>query len=298
MALRRILVACGSAAAGIAAAIATTGLAACGGGGHQSEIVSESLGAVPRESETTTAEVPRDSLVRETLEARGFRLGGRLVDVQRGGPASTNVAAVRFAASRDTERIVIALGPGGAGHVGAEFLRDLGIVRIHLTSATSTAVTDTVLNGRLAGPVYVVRAPDRSLYVDIHLWTPVFARALVLDAPGRVVVDVTPGGPPLPQPATRARNVVVLLPRSGPATYPVHVFGYARTFEANVIAYVEHPGPPPAVVTTMAADWSETWGEFSLVIPRGAPGAATLFVGEHSAATGEPVGVRINLLLR
>jgi NAD(P)H-flavin reductase len=86
-------------------------------------------------------------------------------------------------------------------------------------------------------------------------------------------------------------------PRGGGVTYPIVIRGYARTFEANVQAWIEQHEAMIAStkVHATAADWATTWGEFELTIPHGPDGDVTLFVGEESAKDGAPIGVRIPL---
>ncbi|MGH9167211.1 MAG: Gmad2 immunoglobulin-like domain-containing protein [Acidimicrobiia bacterium] len=222
-------------------------------------------------------------------------LGGEEGDAQR-------VAALRWAPHEGCERFVIDLvtedgAPATAsGLVQAEIIRDLGVVRLRLAEAvTGTAVADTAFGGRLAGRAFVVRSLEAGLFVDLHLLAPATARSFVLSSPGRVVVDLQSGGPPLPSPAPSSGRVVVLSPRGGSATYPLDVTGYARTFEANVLVRVRQGGRVEAEGVTTAADWTETWGEFTLDLEQGPEGPAELFVGEESAQDGSEEGVVISL---
>jgi hypothetical protein len=222
-------------------------------------------------------------------------LGGEEGDAQR-------VAALRWAPHEGCERFVIDLvtedgAPATAsGLVQAELVRDLGVVRLRLADAVAgTAVADTAFGGRLAGRAFVVRSLEAGLFIDLHLLAPATVRSFVLSSPARVVVDLQAGGPSLPSPAPSGGRVVVLSPRGGPATYPLDVTGYARTFEANVIARVRQGGQVEAEGVTTAADWTETWGEFTLDLEHGPEGPAELFVGEESAQDGSEEGVVIAL---
>ena len=108
---------------------------------------------------------------------------------------------------------------------------------------------------------------------------------------------LTPGGGVVPQPAQSARSIVVLEPRAGAAKYPIVIRGYARTFEANVVARLAAGGKVAAQAHGTAADYVTAWGEFELTIPAGPSGDVELFVGEDSAKDGTPVGVTIPLHL-
>ena len=161
------------------------------------------------------------------------------------------------------------------------------------------AVTDpdTAFATPLVAAAYVVHARDGSFYEDLHLAQPALARLVALPAPARIGIDLSPGGGAIPAPAPRARNVVVLEPRAGAATYPLVIRGYARTFEANVIARLATGNEVLAQTHGTAADYVTTWGEFELTIPQGPSGDVDLFVGEDSAKDGTPVGVTIPLHL-
>jgi hypothetical protein len=113
-------------------------------------------------------------------------------------------------------------------------------------------------------------------------------------------VDVQPGGGPFPGPAAAEDGVVVLEPRIQPHepptfAYPLVITGYARTFEANVIARLRTNSDVEAETFTTAAAWAEAWGEFVLEVVDGPAGAVELFVGELSARDGTEQGVRLDI---
>ena len=93
-------------------------------------------------------------------------------------------------------------------------------------------------------------------------------------------------------------GVVVFTPISGPASYPLRITGYARTFEANVISEVRQGGQRAAQTFGLASDYIEAWGTYELTITTGPAGAADLFVGEYSAADGSERGVHLPLTMR
>jgi hypothetical protein len=287
-------------------------LSGCRGGSQEADRPS---GADSR----STGRAPIDTLA-------GFRADGSLLhgDSANGTPGEIHdlqIRSFRWAAHGDTERVVILLGgenpvdvsnadgsnergvdtpaarTTGGGSVDVTFVRELGLVRARLRRAHATAVTDTLLPGRLAGAAYAVRAPDRSLYVDVHLLRASYARALALSNPPRVAIDLVPGGSALPPVAVRSSRVVVLTPRAGAVAYPLAVTGYARTFEATVAVHLRGASGAHADTFTTAADWSETWGEFATTVSHGPRGSVTLFVGEHSPRNGAEEGVTIPLTL-
>jgi hypothetical protein len=212
------------------------------------------------------------------------------------------VLDLRWAAHEGCERFVIDLvdedgnAASGAGRVEAALLRDLGLVRVELLDVewVEPDASDAEFEGPLATRAFSVWSPDgRWTFVDLHLGEAAEAAVTLLD--DRVVVDLVPGGTALPAPAVHEGLVVVLEPRGGTSTYPLTVFGYSRTFEANVVVRLEQDGDAVFEEPTTATSWVDAWGYYSLTIDDGPSGAVTLHVGEHSARDGEWQGVAIDL---
>ncbi len=217
------------------------------------------------------------------------------------------IAALRWERYDGCERFVIDLeGPDGAvatgaGDVDVELLRDLGVVRVSLRDVerVDRDAAGATFEGPLARAAYAVWSPEgRWTYVDLHLGDPAEAFATVLGDPARVVVDLRPGGGLMPDPPAAADRVVVLRPRAGSTSYPLEVMGYARTFEANVVARVEYEGEEVHETFTTATAWVDAWGHYSMTIEDGPTGAIQLHVGEYSARDGTWEGVTVELEMR
>jgi hypothetical protein len=225
----------------------------------------------------------------EEVRVSDVRAIGRFELVRQGNCARVRIP---FLESNGAPANDSGSGPG-------EVLRSLGIVRFPLSHSINTIVQpDTTIEG--GDPIralYVVRAPNSTLHLDVHLSEAAVLRSAALSDPARLLVDATPGGGAIPAPAATDRNVVVLEPRAGAAAYPLSIRGYARTFEANVIARLSRNGSVVAQVHATAADWSSTWGEFELTIPKGPLGRLELFVGEDDAESGRERGVRIPVVM-
>lgn len=220
----------------------------------------------------------------------------------RGG--ASRIRALRWHRYEGCERFVIDLegadeeAGGRVGEVRAQVLRELGVVRIHLLDVASVdpSATDAPFDGPLARAAYAVIAEEgRSVYVDLHLGAAAEAAVATLHDPARVLVDLRPGGGPIPEPAPSTSRVVVLEPRPGRAAYPLAVSGYARTFEANVVIRLERNGAALHEDFTTATAWAEAWGHFTFTIPDGPEGPVILHVGEHSARDGSWEGVAVEL---
>jgi hypothetical protein len=205
------------------------------------------------------------------------------------------VAELRWESHTGCERFVIDLEAGegmpaaSPGEVRAQVLRDLGVVRLSLRRVewVDPETADVTFDGALARAAYAMWSPDgRWVDVDLHLASEAEAHVTTLTDPARVVVDLRPGGGPVPPPPASGGQVVVLQPRSGDASYPLTVTGYARTFEANVVARIEQGGQTIEETFTTATAWADAWGHFSITIQQGPPGPIVLHIGEYSARDG------------
>jgi hypothetical protein len=216
------------------------------------------------------------------------------VDADPSGDAH-RVGALRWEAHPGCERFVIDLQlddgspAASAGEVRAEVLRDLGLIRVSLRGVewVDPDATDETFDGPLARAAYAMWSPDgRWVDVDLHLSGEAEAHVSLLRDPARVVVDLRPGGGPVPPPPPTADRVVVLEPRGGEVRFPLTVRGYARTFEANVVARIEQNGRDIDQTFTTATAYVDAWGYFTLTFDRGPAGPIVLHVGEHSARDG------------
>jgi hypothetical protein len=248
------------------------------------------------------------------LQNANFVANGQIAVASTAGNAGS-IADLRWARHEGCERFVIDLvaadgsPASGLAAVTAEVMRNEGIVRILMPDAVRfTGKTPADMNeargpvmvdlpGELADKAYVVRTEGNRLYVDVHLGTGAEAAVSILGTPARVVLDLRPGGGDIGH-AVSGQGVVVLVPDAGEARYPLTVRGYARHFEANVVAEIRQGGAAAVTVSGIARDWILAYGEFELTIPTGPRGAVELFVGDYSAADGSQQGVVIPLQLR
>ncbi len=175
-----------------------------------------------------------------------------------------------------------------------DHLESFQVLRIRL-DVQSTVITDQLVETDLVERLYVVRALDGGLFVDLHLNRPVAARARVESSPAAVAIDLRPGLVEFNGEASVDDVVVVASPSSGQAVDPfVQFIGYARTFEANVQVIATQGDSIVAQTFTTAADHLETWGEFraEILLPQG---ESSVFVGDQSPADGSLEGVTMNL---
>jgi len=216
---------------------------------------------------------------------------------------SAAVRTGRFALTVDGSCHLLTLpvfGPNGEQVPTAakgDFQRSYGLVRFPLAAITTIGQTDSAFADSTIDAAYLVHARAGGYFLDVHLARPGKASAKPEPGAAGVSLRLAVGGGAIPTLAPRARNVVVLEPRDGGVTYPIVVKGYARTFEANVQAWIEQHDVVLKETKThaTATDWMSAWGEFEITIPSGPSGDIVLFVGEESAKDGTPIGVRIPL---
>jgi hypothetical protein len=188
-----------------------------------------------------------------------------------------------------------------AGEVRAQVLRDLGVVRVSLRGVewVDPEATDATFDGSLARAAHAMWSPEgRWVDVDLHLAAAAEAHVTTLTDPARVVIDLRPGGGPVPPSPVTGGAVIVLQPRPGEATYPLTVSGYARTFEANVVARIEQGGQTIQETSTTATAWADAWGHYSITIQEGPLGPVMLHIGEYSARDGTWQGAAVELKMR
>lgn len=178
-----------------------------------------------------------------------------------------------------------------------ELLPGSQILRIRV-AADSTVVTDQLVETPLVRRLYLVRAIDGGLFLDLHLTRPVRATAVAEESPARLGLQLEAGEEPAKAGPVVGDRVVVTAPLPGVEVgTELVVSGYARTFEANVIVIATAGDEVVARADGTAADWTETWGEFLIPLVV-APGNMSLFVGEESPADGSLEGVILSIRSR
>lgn len=286
------------------ALVACAAMASCAG--EPGAPGADEQGAQAAREDTTAQRGSADATAPVCLQGDPFVADGRLPLASTNAGSAARIDTMRWETHDGCARFVIDLAseagrPAAAvGRVTAEFMRDLGVVRVELPDVTGvdSGAADARFDG-LARAAYAVNAPDGAgMFVDLHLDAPVEAHVAVLDEPARVVIDLRPGGSSLPPPAVAGRQVVVMEPRTGEESYPLTIRGYARTFEANVVARLEQDGEDVDEMFTTATGWMEAWGYFSMTFDEGPTGTVVLHVGEYSARDGAWQGVAVDLKMR
>ncbi|MGH8958068.1 MAG: Gmad2 immunoglobulin-like domain-containing protein [Acidimicrobiia bacterium] len=272
------------------------------GSGTTSTEPTPTSGPSPTDATTTTGSPTT------TVDVGGCGDGGEMSEEGEVASAEGNasdaeqIGAITWETNPECERFTIdfvtaqAAPATTAPTMSAEMMRSSAVLRVFL-DLEATSLTDQLVQSGLVDRVYVARRADRSLFVDFHLAAPALARVSVAESPGQVVVELEPGGSEYEGLAAFAQNVVVISPTTGPVEVPTEIAGYSRNFEANTMARISQGGAILDENFTTAADWVETWGEYSLTLDPAGTGNAELFVGEQSAQDGSDRGVVIDIEL-
>lgn len=277
-------------------AVAAVVLAACATLPEASPSTTTSTAATTATAPSTTE--PQSPAAGCEGEASNFALDGPLGIVGVANADGQQISSITLEQRGDCERFEVSVSTNGGAPATrlpiaeVELIADSGILRIKFDGVvTSSAITDSVLEGSLVERAYVVRSLDGSIFVDAHLSAAVAARTFTRQNPARVVVELQPIDAPAAEFPHVGGLVIVTGPTSLSVEYPIVVTGYARTFEANVIARLFSESGSEAEARTTAADYLQMWGEYRLEIADGPGGDVTIFVGEDSAKDGTPVGV-------
>ncbi len=203
-------------------------------------------------------------------------------------------ACERFGFDFDTAENAPATTPPS---VTASFLDGERVIRISL-GINRTVMTDQLVETRLVERMFVVRALDGSIFVDLHLKEKANARISLSNTPARLTIELHPASGEIgPAPSVSARTVLLTPAVGSTVGEEVVITGYARTAEANVLIVAARAEEVLVEESTTAADWVETWGEFATTVTL-PPGTIDLFVGEESPADGSLQGVTFRLTVR
>jgi len=171
------------------------------------------------------------------------------------------------------------------------------ILRIAL-DADQTVIADQLVETALVSRLYVVRALDGGMFIDLHLASPAQARAGVSSSPARLTLHLQPGIVEHPTTPATSDSVVVASPLDGAAAEAsVEVGGYARAGETEMAVIAAAGDEVVAETAAAVAGPLDTWGEFRAALELPA-GDVSVFVGHESPADGGLDGVTIRLSIQ
>ncbi len=261
---------------------AATSTSAAGPATTSTTSVSPGIGCPDETEFVTTGQI--DRITQPSSDSRTLGLVSRQV----------TDACERFGFDFDTAENAPATTPPS---VTASFLEGERVIRISL-GITRTVITDQLVETRLVDRMFVVRALDGSIFVDLHLKERANARLNLSNSPARLTIELHPGtGEIGPAPSISSRTVLLTPTDGATVGEEVELSGYVRTAEANVLVVAARAENVLVEESTTAADWVETWGEFATTVTL-PPGTIDLFVGEESPADGSLQGVTLRLTVQ
>ena len=225
--------------------------------------------------------------------------GGAVGALPNPGSDAQSLSGITWATLPGCERftLVFASSEGAPAttppSVDVAYLGQAPVIRMEL-GITSSVIREQLVGTGLVERVYVVRALDGSMFVDLLLAGPAKASIDTSDSPAGITLELQPGiVDHLARPVTED-DLVLITPLDDAVTgSTVTVGGYTRGHNDGVVVIAttgdvvlgEHLLPQPEDT------WS--WSEFTTELALDA-GSVSLFVGERLAGTGLD-GVSITL---
>ena len=160
-----------------------------------------------------------------------------------------------------------------------------GVIRLQLGEGDETsAVSFQLVNTPLVDRIYVVKAPDAGLIVDLHVSEPVSARMIPSSAPATLTLDLRPGDIPFfHRPVVGSRAVLFLPSGREEIHYPFTVSGYLRPGIDESVATLTGPNGTVTEARFPLAGTDGLWSSFVAVFLEGPSGWATLQVEDAQA---------------
>ena len=213
-------------------------------------------------------------------------IGGAGV-IERDDSDADTVSGIRWSSHEDCDRVIIEFtAPSGAPAVsppgvGPLFIRPAGVLRLQLDGVVSgSAFLDQVIDGTVTRRAFVVRRPTGELFIDLHLSDPAKVRVSVASSPARIVVDAVAGGDRYTAPAIITDDLVVIDPVGGDVLYPFTINGYVRGSDATMTVAIS-TGAEPQFHEGGVGAGPDAWGAFTILVPDGPDGAASLVIGDR-----------------
>nr|MDE0500409.1 hypothetical protein [bacterium] len=160
-----------------------------------------------------------------------------------------------------------------------------GVVRLQLGEGDETsAVSYQLVNTPLVDRIYVVKAPDAGLIVDLHVYEPVSARMIPSSAPATLTLDLRSGNIPFSRKPVVGSSAVLFLPSGREEIhYPFTVNGYLRPGIDESVATLTGPDGSVTEARFPLAGTDDLWSSFVAVFLEGPAGWATLQVEDAQA---------------
>lgn len=250
---------------------------------------------------TTRTPEPADLPIPEPAEPRPippcltpqppFGDAGEVGRYEPTGSDSALLATIDWHVWPECERFLLSLAsPEGAPTLvpptaRLTYFAERGVLRLEMDSQVDTsAISYQLVNTRLVDRLFVVKAPDGGLLVDLYLAEPVSARMIPRSAPATLTLDLRPGGAPFSHRPVVGDRAVLFLPsgREG-IHYPFTVDGYLRPGTEEAVAILTGADGTVTEAGFPLAGTDDVWSSFAAVFLEGPTGWATLQVEDAQA---------------
>jgi hypothetical protein len=225
--------------------------------------------------------------------------GGAVGALPNPGSDAQSLSGIRWATLPECERftLVFASSEGAPAttppSVDVAYLDQAPVIRMKL-GVTSSVIREQLVGTGLVERIFVVRAMDGSMFVDLVLAAAAKASIDTSESPAGITLELQPGIVDHAARPVIEDDLVLITPLDGTVTGPsVTVGGYTRGHDDGVVVIAttgdtvlgEHLLPP--------SDDTWNWSEFATELALDA-GPVSLFVGEQAEGTGLD-GVSITL---
>lgn len=229
-----------------------------------------------------------------------FEEGSGIADVPSEGSDSRKIGRISWETNDQCETVHIDFETSEGApattvpEIQVNHLESFQVLRVSL-DVEATVVTDQLVETSLVDRLFVVRSLSGGMFLDLHLAAPAAVRVSTSSSPARLSLELRPGIVPFVGESAVGENVVLTSPVAGSVVdVTTQLFGYSRTFEANVLVIATQAGEVVAETDTLAADYLETWGEYRVLVDL-PPGEVSVFVGEESPEDGNLKGITVDL---
>lgn len=200
---------------------------------------------------------------------------GQLLAWERPTADAARIAEIDWRLAGDCHILTISFATGDGAPattpptLSASILRSAGVLRIE-SAASSSVVTDQLVEHGLVERIFVPVDADGNRFVDLVLNAPVVGRARLLTSPARLELELQPGGPEDVGSPLVTDEIVLVEPALGATVEPViDVTGYSIGAAAGLNVSVLLAGTAIEEASVEFVSQPGVWTEFSLTIPVG-----------------------------
>lgn len=200
---------------------------------------------------------------------------GQLLAWERPTADAARVAEIGWRLAGDCQVLTVSFATGDGAPattpptLSASLLRSAGVLRIE-SAASSSVVTDQLVEHGLVERIFVPVDADGNRFIDLVLNAPVVGRARLLTSPARLELELQSGGPEDLGSPLVTDEIVLVEPALGATVEPViDVTGYSIGTAAGLNVSVLMAGTAIEEANVELVSQPGVWTAFSLTIPVG-----------------------------